>query len=265
MSGWFRFATSRRRLVALGAIGFLFWFGLWAQPLASVPMAGGLRPAVTQAITKVAKAGQNPTVTPEQLANAITYQYVSFVKSCAMCDVIGTVYQGAALLSSALYVAFTMYFYDALVTGFAVFVVFSILRIALFFGDAQRGPAMLRDLFLRSLLLVGILLFFGGGRPYGSPTVTAWGLQQDGTYPGLSRYLGWIYEPLTATLVELPRIVLAAGEMMSPNGSFATASMAVSRATGPAMSTGWRRSRVATTTDSAFSTSPARSRAPSRM
>lgn len=231
MSGWFRFASSRHRSVALAAIGLLFWFGQWAQPGAAVPSAGGLRPAVSQAITQVAKKKSQTPVEPDKLANAITYQYVSFVKSCAMCDVIGTVYQGAALLAATLYVAFTLYFYDALVTGFAVFIVFSILRVALSLGDAQRGPAMLRALFLRSLLLVGVLLFFGGSRP-DVALVTIWDAQEAQNYPGLKRYLDWIYQPFTATLVELPRIVLAAGEMMSPDGSFATASMAVSRGDG---------------------------------
>ncbi|GIL40291.1 hypothetical protein [Roseiterribacter gracilis] len=232
MSGWFRFATSRRRIVALAAIGLFFWLGLWAQPHAAVPIAGGLRPVVAQSVTQVAASKKDETpVNPAALANAITYQYVSFVKSCAMCDVIGTVYQGAALLAATLFVAFTVYFYDALVTGFAVFMVFSILRVALAFGDAQRGPAMLRSLFLRSLLLVGILLFFGGGRPE-TPVVTIWDAQEAQNYPGLRRYLDWIYQPFTATLVELPRIILAAGEMISPNGSFATASMAVSRGDG---------------------------------
>lgn len=231
----------RRRLAALGAIVLVLWFGAWAQPQAAMPMLRDLQPAVLAAITEVAADGttpsgskkkKDPPVKPEDLANAITYQYASFVQSCAMCDAIGTVYQGAALLAASLYVAFTIYFFDALVTGFAVFLVFSILRLALSFGDAQRGPALLRGLFLRAILMVGILLFFGSGRPADTPTVTLWALQSADSYPGLDRYLHWIYEPFTATLVELPRIVLAAGEMMAPNGSYATASMAVSRGDG---------------------------------
>jgi hypothetical protein len=226
---WVASRRRRRRVLALTVAGLLVWVGLGGQPQAAIPATNGLRPAVTAAIGQLAASKKKPPpVRPEALANALTYQYVSFVKSCAMCDVIGTVYQGAALLAATLYVAFTFYFYDAVVTGFAVFLVFSILRVAFAFGDAQRGPAMLRSLFLRSLLLVGVLLFFGGTRQ-AAPVVTSWGALEANNYPGLQRYLHWVYEPFTATLIELPRIVLAAGETMASEGSFATASSVVAR------------------------------------